>query len=99
VCPCNGKRIRAAAGAEEHSLRALRPAGDRREHVDPGTARSSNLNDRFTQLVTSLLPVLSPACEPLRPDLHDDIETTNVVRPALCPGPDLDIARLGLVVV
>src|SRR5271166_8888 len=79
-------------------LRAIRPAGDRQGHVDPNTARSSRLNDRFTQLVTSLLPVLSPACEPLRPDLDDDVETADVVR-ATCSEPNLDIARLELVVV
>src|SRR5215471_5408382 len=87
-----------AAIAEERRLRALRPAGDRQCDVDPSTARSSRLNDRFTQLVTSLLSVLIPACEPLRADLDDHVGPADVVR-ANCPEPDLDIARLELVVV
>jgi hypothetical protein len=43
------------------------------------------------------LSVLSPACQPLRPDLDDDVETADIMQ-ATCPEPNLDIARLELVV-
>jgi len=44
------------------------------------------------------LPVLSAACEPLRPDLDYDVETADVMRTS-CPEPNLDLAWFELVVV
>lgn len=85
-------------GHDHAVLLALRPPGDWQRHVDPNTACFGRLHDRVTELVASCLPVLSPACEPFRSDLDNDVETADVVRPPRAKS-NFDIAGLELFVV